>query len=67
MKSKVFTQVNISKELHLEVHSKHRLLGFKSMKAFLEQAVKEALQKYSTPAKNGLLHKSLENIDESED
>ena len=60
MVKKEIPHITISKELHLEVHSKHRLLGFKSMKAFLEQAIKDALQKHSTPANNGNLNSSLD-------
>ena len=62
MVKKEIPHITISKELHLEIHLKHRLLGFKSMKAFLEQAVKDALQKHSTPANNGSCHKSLDEV-----
>ena len=60
MAQKEIPHITISKELHLELHSKHRLLGYKSIKAFTEQAIKDALQKHSTPAKNGNLNSSLD-------
>ncbi len=49
----------VSEELWLQVKIKSPQLGL-TMSAFTEQAIKDALEKHSTPAKNGNLHKSLD-------